>query len=875
MVWHIFRKDLRLLWPMALLVAVCQACVEMMVFTENTSGGKGALLIGLLVCWFVSTELLIILSVQQDALPGVDQDWLTRPVRRRDLLLAKVVFILLTVQSPFVVTGTLHGLIDGFTFTQSLTAALSTSACWLFMFTLPAFAIGALTRNLTEALLGALGTLIAFSLTVWGLTASLPHFKLLDPVQTGAVWLQHSFIISVIAIAVALAVWQQYSRRRLRLARVIFLGLSALVLLAPALPLAATLSVQQWFSTDRSADYNLTMDFDPAAGQLHVQPDQGVVSSSDEKNNMRTMVKSEWAQPSEGFAGVYLPIRLEGLPAGTALISDWVTVHITDEHGKRLFNIPGDNFDIAPSSKSNSGQAIVHQGIWLPERYFSLLRDRTLNIELDYSLTLLKQEAAQSMPAFDGDKIVENTEHCKTTYDGDQVDVDCASAGAQAPCMAISLDRMPGDEHILTNYVCEPNYAPYPMHMHLQTLAPPTRLTYFRPETNTEQSAWHTIDNSRPTDTRVSFSELQAVDHFKRHVMLSNIHLGDWQVDDAGLGGGHADGKGSAASFSHPRAVAVDGHGTAYVADDGNNTIRKISPDGVVTTLAGSPGRTGSANGKGAAALFRHPRGIVMDNDGNILTADKGNDIIRKITPTGSVTTLPGMAGHACMYNDNGPYAHFCNPDELAKDNSGNIYVTGYDSADDPHNGFLKITPSGSVQKLVGLKSEYSDAGMTVDGTGNIYTADQDSKAIYEQTPGAATQTLAVSPPAGALANEYGAHGIHWGLAVDAQNNIYIAFTANNTILKRTPAGVVTTLAGSAGQVGNTDGKGAAARFNQPEGLAVDSKGNIYVADTYNNMIRKITPDGLVSTLAGTTAHSTEAVVSIRHIITRPWKQDQ
>jgi len=164
---------------------------------------------------------------------------------------------------------------------------------------------------------------------------------------------------------------------------------------------------------------------------------------------------------------------------------------------------------------------------------------------------------------------------------------------------------------------------------------------------------------------------------------------------------------------------------------------------------------------------------------------------------------------------------------------------------------------------------------MTVDGTGNIYTADQDSKAIYEQTPGAATQTLAVSPPAGALANEYGAHGIHWGLAVDAQNNIYIAFTANNTILKRTPAGVVTTLAGSAGQVGNTDGKGAAARFNQPEGLAVDSKGNIYVADTYNNMIRKITPDGLVSTLAGTTAHSTEAVVSIRHIITRPWKQDQ
>jgi sugar lactone lactonase YvrE len=270
---------------------------------------------------------------------------------------------------------------------------------------------------------------------------------------------------------------------------------------------------------------------------------------------------------------------------------------------------------------------------------------------------------------------------------------------------------------------------------------------------------------------------------------------------------GRTDGTGAAARFTRPQGVATDSAGNLYVADTSNDAIRKITPAGVVSTLAGTAGIKGSSDGTGAAARFQVPFGVTTDSAGNIYVADTFNGTIRKITPAGVVTTLAGTAGVEGSTDGTGAAARFSDPFAVATDSAGNVYV-----ADNGSNTIRKITPAGVVTTFAGT------AGLTgsTDGTG-----------------------------AAARFN------LPHGVAVDSASNVYVADSRNNTIRKITPAGMVTTLAGKAGVEGSTDGTGAAARFNLPDGVAVDSASNVYVADYGNHTIRKITPSGMVSTVVG------------------------
>ena len=144
---------------------------------------------------------------------------------------------------------------------------------------------------------------------------------------------------------------------------------------------------------------------------------------------------------------------------------------------------------------------------------------------------------------------------------------------------------------------------------------------------------------------------------------------------------------------------------------------------------------------------------------------------------------------------------------------------------------------------------------MAVDGTGNVYVADSENSTLRKVTPAGVVTTLAGTAGFPGSADGTGAaarFGFPAGVAVDGSGNVYVADTGNSTVRKVTPAGVVSTLAGTAGSYGSADGTGAAARFNLPIGVAVDGSGNVYVADTYNDTLRKVTPAGVVSTLAGT-----------------------
>ena len=325
---------------------------------------------------------------------------------------------------------------------------------------------------------------------------------------------------------------------------------------------------------------------------------------------------------------------------------------------------------------------------------------------------------------------------------------------------------------------------------------------------------------------------------------------------------GSTDDTGSAARFNHPQSVSVDGSGNIYVADSSNNTIRKITAGGAVTTLAGSAGNPGRADGTGSAALFDYPSGVAVDGAGNVYVGDSLNNIIRNITPGGVVTTLAGSAVFAGSADGTGTAARFYGPQGVAVDGSGNVYVADY------YNSTIrKITAAGVVTTLAGSAGNpgiadgpgttaqfYNPPGVAVDGSGNVYVADYNISIIRKITAGGVVTTLAGSAGVKGSADGTGNAARFFfpsGVAVDGSGNVYIADSSNNTIRKITAAGVVTTLAGSAGKAGSTDGTGSTARFNQPNGVAVDGSGNVYVADSSNNTIRKITGGGVVTTLAG------------------------
>lgn len=311
---------------------------------------------------------------------------------------------------------------------------------------------------------------------------------------------------------------------------------------------------------------------------------------------------------------------------------------------------------------------------------------------------------------------------------------------------------------------------------------------------------------------------------------------------------GSSDGLGTAARFGFPEGIAVDVNGNVYVADDFNDNIRKITPAGLVSTLAGSAGNSGSTDGSGVNARFNVPCSLTLDANGNVYVADTNNSTVRKITPAGVVSTLAGSAGNTGATDGSGSTARFNYPHGVTVDSSGNLFV-----ADTANRAIRKITPGGAVSTVVGTAAGlYGPYGICVDSSENLYIADN-SCSIRKFSSGGVLSTLAGTIGSLGSADGTGSAARFFqpgGLSVDAYGNLFVADDNAFTIRKITSAGVVTTLAGTAGAASRVDGT-SAARFYSPGGVAMDAGGNAYVADSSNNVIRKITPAGVVTTFAG------------------------
>src|SRR5271157_293376 len=328
-------------------------------------------------------------------------------------------------------------------------------------------------------------------------------------------------------------------------------------------------------------------------------------------------------------------------------------------------------------------------------------------------------------------------------------------------------------------------------------------------------------------------------------------------------------GDGAAANLAGlvtPFALAVDSSGQVYFAENGDSRIRMINTKGIINTIAGNGTAGYSGDGStGTAAELNFPTGVAVDSSGNVYIADLVNLRIRKLTSGGTISTVAGN-GKYSYSGDSGQAtsAQLNTPQAVASDSSGNLYI-----ADTVNNAVRKVTAAGVISTIAGNGTAgsggdggaaasaqlHSPQGIAVDASGNIYVADTQNARVRKISNGA-INTVAGSGTAG-FGGDSGAAtsaqlNIPAGLAVDGAGNLYIADFSNNRVRKVTPGGTITTLAGNglAGYAGD-GGPATGAQLTTPMGVATDSSGNVYIADTGNNAVRMVNSSGIISTVAG------------------------
>lgn len=397
-------------------------------------------------------------------------------------------------------------------------------------------------------------------------------------------------------------------------------------------------------------------------------------------------------------------------------------------------------------------------------------------------------------------------------------------------------------------------------------------------------------DGSQATSATVTFPQGVAVDS------LGNLFIADtwcslvFKVNPAGIiaivagifpGFGYSGDGGPAtkAYLSGPEGVAVDSAGNVFIADSGNSRIRKVNPAGTITTVAGAPqvcqrssllsactyGFSGDG-GPATSAFLNYPAGVAVDSAGNLLIADTDNERVRKVSPNGIITTVAGD-GYYRYGGDGGPAASALlnTPRLIAVDNAGRLFI-----ADTNNHRIRQVDTQGTITTVAGdgIGSYSGDggpaasaallypSGVAVDNAGDLFIADSGNNRVRKVSVGGAISTVAGNgtpgysgdggPATSAALND------PYGVAVDNAGNLFIADSGNNRIRKVNPAGAITTVAGNgvAGQSGD-GGSALTAELDQPHGIAVDAAGNLFIADWWNDQVRKVSSAGAITTIAG------------------------
>lgn len=320
-------------------------------------------------------------------------------------------------------------------------------------------------------------------------------------------------------------------------------------------------------------------------------------------------------------------------------------------------------------------------------------------------------------------------------------------------------------------------------------------------------------------------------------------------------------GPATSSPLNAPYGVAVDSAGNVYIADLNNNVIEKVTPSGTLSIFAGTGSPGLPIPGPATSSPLNSPRGIAVDSAGNVIIGDSDNSVVEQVTPSGTLSIIAGTPG---SYGPPIPGPATSSPMDaptgVAIDSAGNLYI-----ADEGNNQIYKVTPSGTLSIIAGTRGSgsptpgpatnsefYSPSSVAVDSTGNVYVSDEGNNLIEKVTPSGTLSIIVGTPgssgpptPGPAISSSL---NNPLGVAVDSAGNVYIADQTNNVIEKVTPSGVLSIIAGSGSLGPATPGPATSSPLRYPDAVAVDSRGNLYIADQSNSEIEEVTPDTPVTT---------------------------
>ncbi|MXZ34666.1 MAG: hypothetical protein F4Z21_05275, partial [Acidobacteria bacterium] len=318
------------------------------------------------------------------------------------------------------------------------------------------------------------------------------------------------------------------------------------------------------------------------------------------------------------------------------------------------------------------------------------------------------------------------------------------------------------------------------------------------------------------------------------------------------------------AGFDYPLDVVVDSAGNLFIADSGNHSIRRVGPSGAISTIAGSRKQGFGGDGDPAVtAQLRGPAGVAVDSAGNLFIADSGNDRIRRVDPSGVITTMAGMGARG-FGGDNGSAvdAQLFIPAGVAVDSTGNLFI-----ADSANDRIRRVDPSGTISTIAGTRQRrfngdngpatqarlHAPFGLATDNAGNLFIADYWNHRIRRVDPTGTISTIAGTGERGHSGDGGPAVAARLnspdGIVVDSAGNLFIADSSNHRIRRVGPLGTITTIAGTgAWGFGGDNGPATQARLYAPSGLATDNAGNLFIADTRNQRIRRVDPSGTITT---------------------------
>jgi hypothetical protein len=522
-IWRIFKKDWSLLWPLVLIVGVAHAINALIALMQgNFRGAPGLVRISNLfpAAVLLGVGALIVAAVHQDALPGDRQDWLVRPIRRRDLVLEKLLFVLIAVNGPMLVIDMAHCLAAGFGFGEALSAAVSRGTYMLLTFNLPVLGLAALTSTLVEVIGSFLAICVLVVVIHMGvISMAPPNVPTFGTMSNSWVMLQ---LWSVVALATALIVIPlQYFRRVTTSSRALALGVALFLPITAFIPWSTAFGFQQWLSVDPRAAKAVAIAFDPNVGKMILR--RGTPSRPD---------------------SLWLPLQVSGLPPEAVVLNDRADIRIIGHDGTVLYR--GTTIGTAPAAliggvaapvavddfpvrSSTGGQVATHQLISLPHKIYEEVRSQRVRVELEYSLSLFGADASDTIPALNGDKRIANLGLCRTQIDddGDEIEIGCLKTGPEITCGTFMLENAVTGKHNPAASFCNKYYPPITAHFLPNALMKFGGELAFR---DPRGLATYPVDNSQLASARVSVKTYKPIAHFTRHLIIPDIHLGDWET---------------------------------------------------------------------------------------------------------------------------------------------------------------------------------------------------------------------------------------------------------------------------------------------------------------------------------------------------------